>query len=150
MAMEPLDAIRAQLQEQDAALTASLEELEHDREIVRRQLALVQELAELQEQRVAPRSRLEKTAGAEPATEPQSIVDAEPEHAVADAESAAEAVAGPVAEAVAEAETEHLDVVPEPAPVQQDEPEPTPLTRTPWPRAAGDPDTGLLRRMRAG
>ena len=145
-AMEPLDAIRAQLQEQDAALTASLEALEHDREIVRRQLALVQELAELQEQRVAPKGRLEKIAGAEPTTEPQSVVVAEPEHAVADAESAAEAVAEPVAEA----ETEPLEAAPEPAPVQHDEPEPTPLTRTPWPRAAGDPDTGLLRRMRAG
>ena len=146
-AIEPLDAIRAQLQEQDDALTSSLEVLERDREIVRRQLALVQELAELQEQRVAPKARPEKVAEAEPVTEPEPIVQAEPEHAAADAEPAAQADAEPVAEA----EPEHAaEAEPEPAPAQQDEPEPTPLTRTPWPRAAGEPDTGLLRRMRAG
>ena len=129
-AIESLDAIRAQLQEQDDALTSSLEALERDREIVRRQLALAQELAELQERRVASGARLERVARAEP------VAQAEPE---------------PVATAEADAEPARPDAEPEPetVPAVPHDPGPTPLARAPWPRAAGEPDTGLLRRMRA-
>ena len=91
-AIESLDAIRAQLQEQDDALTSSLEALGRDREIVRRQLALAQELAKLQEQRVASGARLEPVARAEPVAT-----------ARADVEPAAQAEPEPVAEAEADA-----------------------------------------------
>lgn len=75
--IEMLSAIRTQLQERDDALASSLELLEREREIIRRELGYVQELVALEEQRVATEVRPVPIALAEPDLEP--VPDAEPE-----------------------------------------------------------------------
>lgn len=215
-AIESLAALRAQLQEQDDELTSSIETLERERTIVRRQLALVQELVDLQDQRDTAghasdgepaRSTVGKakagakaTAASEPSattevaaasaegvteavteaitTEPDAHAGDEPDRVIA-AEQGPAAVPEPAAEpgtpaesqsdeavaaaeALAAAEADALAAasatVEAETPVEADGTQPaTPesgpalLARAPipWPRNSGEPETGLLRRMRA-
>ncbi|HXQ96120.1 MAG TPA: hypothetical protein VN800_04285 [Candidatus Acidoferrales bacterium] len=80
--IEPLRTIRSRLQERDDTLTRSLELLEHEREIVRRELGLVNELTTLEEQRVAADAPGEPPTalvpGRESTVDPQQAVELEP------------------------------------------------------------------------
>ncbi len=97
-AIESLAALRAHLQQQDDELTSSIEALERDRAIVRRQVALVQELVDLQEQR-DPTGRASddepsRSAAGKPKTGAKMA-------APADAETPAGGLVAPAAEPVA-------------------------------------------------
>ena len=75
--IESLGTLRNQLQGRDDELTRSLEQLEREREIVRRELGLVEELVTAEQQRVAMQVATVPTAAATP--EPEQVVEAEPE-----------------------------------------------------------------------
>ncbi|MGO9207199.1 MAG: hypothetical protein ACLQBX_13650 [Candidatus Limnocylindrales bacterium] len=75
--IESLGTIRSQLQGRDDVLTRSLELLEREREIVRRELGLVEELVTAEQQRVAMQVATVPTAEATP--EPEPVVETEPE-----------------------------------------------------------------------
>ncbi len=167
-AIEPLNTIRTQLEARDTELTSSLESIEREREIVRKQLGLIQELASLEEQRAAtgtPAASAKTVAPADaartasqPAAAAGSAGDTSETagtHAeVAKAEPAKSDTARPE---LAKAEPVQPDAAkPEPAKPgleapAKDEPAAAPFGRgpSPWPRSAGEPDTELLRRIRA-
>ncbi len=125
-AIESLAALRAHLQQQDDELTSSIETLERDRAIVRRQVALVQELVDLQEQR--------DPAGRASDDEPSRSAAGKPKTgakvaAPADAETPAGGLVAPAAEPVA------TDVVAAAAPAPADVIAPRPDTH-----AGDEPD----------
>jgi len=167
-AIEPLNTIRTQLEARDTELTSSLESIGREREIVRKQLGLIQELASLEEQRAGTGTPPAITKAAAPTDAARSA--SQPAAAAGSADDASES-AGTHAEAakaelakseparpeLAKSEPVHPDAVkPEPgkpglqAPAK-DEPAAATFGRgpSPWPRSAGEPDTELLRRIRA-
>ncbi len=75
--IESLGAIRSQLQGRDDGLTRSLELLEREREIVRRELGLVEELVTAEQQRAAMQVLAVPTAEATPV--PERVVEPEQE-----------------------------------------------------------------------
>ena len=75
--IESLGTLRSQLQGRDDVLTRSLELLEREREIVRRELGLVEELVTAEQQRAAMQVATVPTAEAIP--EPEPTVEPEPE-----------------------------------------------------------------------
>jgi hypothetical protein len=79
--IEMLSAVNTNLGERESALTRSLSLLEHEREIVRRQLGLVAELLTLECQRVAAQAGDAPENDARVATEPAPVEQsaAEPE-----------------------------------------------------------------------
>jgi len=163
--IESLGTMRGQLQGRDDDLTRSLELLEREREIVRRELGLVEELVTAEQQRVAMQVATVPTAEATP--EPEPVVEPEPEPvrtAQVEPEPAVvpEAVSVMVAETMFGARSEPVPAV-EAAPVlasaeasnafrlQRDEKLQrlreslaTPLSDPVTPRAA---NTGLLQRV---
>ena len=166
-AIEPLNEIRTQLEGRDTELTSSLESIEREREIVRKQLALIQELASLEEQRagtgaapaVAKATTPTESArtASQPATSPgQDASESAGTHA--EAAKAEPAKSEPPRPEPAKSEPVRPDAAKaEPAkpaletPAVKDEPAAAPFGRgpSPWPRSAGEPDTELLRRIRA-
>jgi hypothetical protein len=158
-AIEPLNSIRAQLEARDTELTSSLASIEREREIVRKQLGLIEELASLEEQRAGTGTTTASTK-ATAATEAARNAS-QPAAAVGSAGDAGES-AGAHAEAAkaepAKSEPVRSDAAkPEPVkpgpetPPAKEEPAAAPFGRgpSPWPRSAGEPDTELLRRIRA-
>jgi hypothetical protein len=75
--IESLGTLRSQLQGRDDELTRSLEQLEREREIVRRELGLVEELVTAEQQRAGMQVATVPTASATP--EPERVVEGEPE-----------------------------------------------------------------------
>lgn len=167
-AIGPLNEIRTQLEDRDTELTSSIESIEREREIVRKQLGLIQELASLEEQRsgtgtapaVAKTPPTESARNAsQPTTATASAQDAsesggnrseavKSEPAKSEAARSEPAKSEPVRPDAAKSEPAKTG--PE-APATKDEPAAAPFGRgpSPWPRSAGEPDTELLRRIRA-
>ncbi|HXQ95363.1 MAG TPA: hypothetical protein VN800_00430 [Candidatus Acidoferrales bacterium] len=126
-----LGAIRTQLQGRDDLLTRSLDQLEREREIIRRELGLIEEVLTLEQDRVA--SEVPKVPEAEEAPEPEGTFDGE----VA-SEPAAPAMVAVETRAEPEPVTGvHPEIEPEPA---------AQLILDPTPAEAPDP---LLRRVEA-
>jgi hypothetical protein len=168
-AIEPLNEIRAQLEGRDTELTSSLESIEREREIVRKQLGLIQELASLEEQRAGTGTTTSSTKAtaatesARTASQPAAVVGSagdasEPAGIHAEASKAEPAKSEPAHPEPTKSEPVRSDAAkPEPvkpgpeAPPAKDEPAAAPFGRgpSPWPRSAGEPDTELLRRIRA-
>jgi hypothetical protein len=77
--IEALGAIRSQLQGRDDVLAHSLELLEHEREIIRRELGLIEELVTAEQQRVAMQAVPTTAAAPEPETTTETVLAVEPE-----------------------------------------------------------------------
>ncbi len=118
--LELLDTIKTRLQGRNDMLTRSLDLLEHEREIVRRELGLLEEVLTLEQERAT--SEVSMVPTTETASEPEPTVEGDvapestpPASLVAEAQPEPELVGGP--ESVATAQ-----LMPDPLPAETSDP----------------------------